>query len=221
MKKTAPAPSGASRKPRADGERTKEAILAAAEEEFAANGFAAASVRGICQKAGCNIALANRYFGSKEELYTAVCEHLFGELSKPMVGLAKTVSNRNEWRKALETWIDDFLYMTMAGEREQKLCAALFRHEVFAPSKWAAKLKKTFGKPVYDSLGRLLAMAGISGDELELWTASVWAQVAIYALADGFWLKSFRPAGVSLEKWMPAVKDHILKTVFASLKYKG
>ena len=57
------------RKTRCDGERTREAILAAAEAEFAEKGFELASAREICRRADANAALISRYFGSKESLY--------------------------------------------------------------------------------------------------------------------------------------------------------
>ena len=53
---------------RSDGKATREAILEAAETEFAACGYEAASTRRICARAGVNVALVNRYFGSKENL---------------------------------------------------------------------------------------------------------------------------------------------------------
>ena len=58
-----------SRKARADGVETREAIIAAAEGEFAEKGFELASAREICRRAGANSALLSRYFGSKDALY--------------------------------------------------------------------------------------------------------------------------------------------------------
>ena len=71
------------RKKRTDGIETREAILAAAEIEFAEKGYELASVRTICKAAGANVALANRYFGSKAELYKIVAQRLFGDLGAP------------------------------------------------------------------------------------------------------------------------------------------
>ena len=65
------------RKSRIDGERTRGKILAAAEREFAEKGYELASVREISRRVGVNMALANRYFGSKEGLYRIVDDFLF------------------------------------------------------------------------------------------------------------------------------------------------
>ena len=52
-----------------DSEATKSAILAAAKRAFTAKGFDSAGVREIAADAGVNVALINRYFGSKEGLF--------------------------------------------------------------------------------------------------------------------------------------------------------
>lgn len=54
-----------------DAERTKESLLAAAVLRFAKDGYAATTVRDIAADAGVNVALINRYFGSKEGLFEA------------------------------------------------------------------------------------------------------------------------------------------------------
>ena len=207
------------RTPRADGVATREAILAAAEAEFAEHGLAAASLRGICRRAGANIALANRYFGTKENLYRIVAKRLFGDLGAPLATLAENVTDVASWRAALQTWVDDMLFMTLPTKRAQKLCAALFRHEVVSPTKFHAEFKKDFGRPVYDALRDLLAMAVEDEKELELWTTTVWAQVSVYALASAKWQASFRPVGVSTRAWAEKVRDHICSQIFNSLSF--
>jgi TetR/AcrR family transcriptional regulator len=53
-------------------ERSRERILNAALEEFAANGFAGARVEAIAQRAGLNKQLISHHFGGKQALYQAV-----------------------------------------------------------------------------------------------------------------------------------------------------
>jgi AcrR family transcriptional regulator len=52
-----------------DAERSRRRLLAAALDEFSANGFAGARVAGIAARAGVNKQLINYYFESKEGLY--------------------------------------------------------------------------------------------------------------------------------------------------------
>ena len=208
------------RKERADGQKTREAILAAAAEEFSAKGFELGSMRAICANAGANSALACRYFGSKEGLYKVVAQRLFGDLGQPLAALAKDIGNATEWKAALKEWIDDFLFMTIPTEKPQKLCAGLFRHEVVSPTKFHAEFKRDFGKPVYDALKKLLAMALDDENAIELWASSVWAQVSVYALADKKWHASFQPKGVKPADWRAKVGEHIAEAVFASLNFK-
>ena len=207
------------RRERSDGRETREAILEAAEVEFAEKGFELGSMRAICANAGVNSALANRYFGSKEELYRVVAQRLFGDLGKPLAALATGVTTATEWRTAIRTWVDDFLFMTIPTERAQKLCAGLFRHEVCAPTKFHAEFKRDFGKPVYGALRSLLAMAIDDETTLDLWATSIWAQVSVYALADRKWHASFRPKGMKPADWRLTVGEHICRNVFTSLEF--
>ena len=205
---------------RADGRETREAILAAASAEFAEKGFALGSMRAICADAGVNSALASRYFGSKEGLYKVVAKRLFGDLGAPLAALAKGVTNAAEWKAALKEWIDDFLFMTIPTEKAQRLCAGLFRHEVVSPTKFHAEFKRDFGKPVYDALRNLLAMALDDEDAIELWASSVWAQVSVYALADPVWHDAFRPSDARPSEWAAKGCDHICENLFARIKFR-
>lgn len=56
---------------RAGESGTRQAILEAARERFAALGYDAASVRGIARRAGVDAALVHHFFGSKERLFAA------------------------------------------------------------------------------------------------------------------------------------------------------
>lgn len=209
------------RKSRADGVETREAILSAAEEEFAEKGYALASVRSICQRAGANVALANRYFGSKEELYRTVAKRLFGDLGAPLAALPEKSTDEASWRAALREWIDDMLFMTIPTERAQKLCAGLFAREVAQPTAFFGEFMDDFGKPVFAALEKLVAMGEPDARKAKLLTASIWSQVSVYALADEKALKPFRPKGLSKPAWRELLVDQISSTALDSLSYKN
>ncbi|MDO8187482.1 TetR family transcriptional regulator [Conexibacter sp. JD483] len=59
------------RGPRGDGAQAREAILAAAREQFGARGYDAATLRGIATAAGVDVALVSYYFGAKSDLFVA------------------------------------------------------------------------------------------------------------------------------------------------------
>ena len=58
--------------PRGDSAVTRQVILAAARELFAAHGVDGVSVRRIAAEAGVNHALVHRYFGTKDEMVGAI-----------------------------------------------------------------------------------------------------------------------------------------------------
>src|SRR5512143_1709164 len=74
-----PARSAAMRKPKAP-EANRARIVAAAIDEFAARGFKGASMDAIAARTDTTRALINYYFGSKEKLYVAVLERVYGEI---------------------------------------------------------------------------------------------------------------------------------------------
>jgi AcrR family transcriptional regulator len=67
------------RKPK-DPEANRARIIAAALDEFAARGFKGASMDAIAARTHTTRALINYYFGSKEKLYIAVLEQVYGEI---------------------------------------------------------------------------------------------------------------------------------------------
>ena len=65
---------GRKRGRRPAGEDTRALILAAAREEFATKGYAAASLRAVARGAGVDPALVHHYFHGKEDLFTATLD---------------------------------------------------------------------------------------------------------------------------------------------------
>ncbi len=76
------------RRQRKDAQETRQRLLAAAAEIFAAKGFWEATHAEICAKANANTAAVNYHFNSKENLYVEAWRHAFEESIKayPMDG---------------------------------------------------------------------------------------------------------------------------------------
>ena len=71
---------------------TRAAILAAARERFAAQGYAGTSVRAVAASAGVDAALVHHYFGTKDDLFLAALELKVDPRgrSAPVVGAGPT-----------------------------------------------------------------------------------------------------------------------------------
>ena len=71
----------AKRLTRASADPTRDRILAAAAELFSERSFAGAGTRDIAARAGVTQPLLNYHFRSKDELWRAVVDALFGRLN--------------------------------------------------------------------------------------------------------------------------------------------
>lgn len=96
-----------------NADQTRQRILLAARSLFAKGHYESVGTREIAAKAGVNVTLINRYFGSKKKLFAAVVESL-DELAK-----TSGTSARGALDKALDsivlggkhgnsTWVDEF-----------------------------------------------------------------------------------------------------------------
>jgi len=76
------------RRPGADGEAVRTALLETARRLFAERGYQAVSVRALAAEAGVNAAMIHYYFGSKEGLYLAVMREALAPTLERVAGLA-------------------------------------------------------------------------------------------------------------------------------------
>jgi len=67
-------------RPARDADATRRALVRAARRRFATEGYRGTTVRHISADVGVNVALINRYFGSKEGLFEACMLRTVGEL---------------------------------------------------------------------------------------------------------------------------------------------
>jgi AcrR family transcriptional regulator len=68
---------------------TREAILAAAREAFAARGYEKATIRGIAREAGVDPALVHHFYGSKEDVFKAAVGDVLAPIAEAMDGVGR------------------------------------------------------------------------------------------------------------------------------------
>lgn len=88
---------------------SREALLAAAAEEFAQNGLKGTRVREIVQRSGVNERMIYHHFGSKEGLFRAVMQHEMGGLVqawRTALAEARDLEPYAGMRLAFTSWFD-------------------------------------------------------------------------------------------------------------------
>ncbi len=112
-------------------EETRERIVAAAVECFAERGFRAASTREIASRAGTNQGLITYHFKSKDELWKAAADALFGslraQLRARLTPALETVDPRERTRQFIREFVrfaaehpELFRFMLEAGKADDE-----------------------------------------------------------------------------------------------------
>jgi AcrR family transcriptional regulator len=99
-----------------DPERSRAAILDAAEVVFAEHGFAAAGLQEIADRAGVSRATPSYFFGSKEGLYHAVLARAFARVQARLAAAqAEAATGRSEPEAAITAGIAPYLAFLIAN----------------------------------------------------------------------------------------------------------
>jgi AcrR family transcriptional regulator len=144
----------------ADGGDRRALILAAAREEFAGKGYAAASVRGIARSAEVDPALVHHYFGTREQVFVAAMELPFApaELVPQILDGPTDQLGERLVRTLLGVWADPDFRTPMLGMLRSAMTG----------EQGAAMLREFVGSAL---LGRIAAAVG-PADPLRLQAAA-------------------------------------------------
>jgi AcrR family transcriptional regulator len=121
-------PPTATRPRRSDA--TRAAILAAARERFAADGYERATIRAIAETAGIDPAMVMRYYGSKEKLFATAAEfdlRLPEPASLPATGFGTILA-----RHFVDRWEADETLMALLRAAVTNDAAAARMRDIFA-----------------------------------------------------------------------------------------
>jgi AcrR family transcriptional regulator len=149
--------STAMRKPKAPAEN-RARILSAAIAEFASRGFEGASMDAIAARTNTTRALINYYFGSKERLYLAVLERVYGEIRDAERALALDhLAPAEAIRRIVEFTYDyyvthEYFVRLVVAENQAK-----GRHMKRSPA------MRAVNRPIVDMLGAVIARGRAEG----------------------------------------------------------
>ena len=110
---------------RRDAPATREALLRAGRELFAARGYDGVPVAAIAQKAAVNKAMINYHFGGKRQLYLAIVSETFADIVGRVERLAELPRPAPEVLRELVAVVGD-----MATRRHPHFCTMMLREVV-------------------------------------------------------------------------------------------
>jgi AcrR family transcriptional regulator len=141
------------RKPRSDGEQSRERLLLAAMRLFAEQGYAKTSTRAIALAAGANVAAIRYYFGDKANLYRALfnCRPAGIEHSPALFDPAEV-----PLRQSLTVFYDELLVLLKQGDMARLYLRLWFRELLEPTGLWQQELDEGI-RPMHMALVALLA----------------------------------------------------------------
>ena len=202
-------------------EDIRERLLEAALLEFGAKGFEGASTRAIARRVGAHQPQINYHFDSKEALWAAAVDHLFGNLRRAMqglevLGMLDTSSGVNELAFAFADMIRRFV--RFAAEHPQ--LNQIMVHEATSESGRLAWMTERHVRPLYDSvrpLWRRLRKAGIAApiDDRLLHYVLVGAASTVYVNApEARLLTGIEPTSA---RWVKIHAEGLVSTLLPNL----
>jgi AcrR family transcriptional regulator len=141
---------------------TKERVIAAATELFAAHGFHGTTMRDIAERAGANVAAGNYHYGSKKALYLEVMRvqfaHVRAELRRRGASLPARELARLS-RKALEEVLRSRLrvFLELLIGPPPSLHGTLMQREMCDPSEALPDIVREYIEPLVGEMTDIVA----------------------------------------------------------------
>ncbi len=204
-------------------DETRRRILGAAEAEFAEKGFHATTVRGICRRAGANVAAVNYHFRSKESLYKSVVDHLFSMVGSENTAIAM-ISSRSEWEGAIRRWTEKFFAnITNPDPVHRRLHMIMFR-EMLDPSSVFPEIYGEYIRPRLAAIEHYVRMglpSSAAAEDVNMIIFSIISQCIFYEQNKVLVREMF---GSGFQRSMGAIRrsivDRVLGGIMPGLKYR-
>jgi AcrR family transcriptional regulator len=144
--------------------RTRQRLLEAAEELFAARGFRAASVRAITTRAGCNLAAVNYHFGGKRGLYREMFRRRISVLRSQRIRGARRAFEEAGEQAVLEVVLRAFTTAFLEphlDESSGRRLMQLFSRELLDPQLPPGTLSRQLIAPVQAAFIKAIRSTGL------------------------------------------------------------
>lgn len=165
-------------------ESSETRLLEAAGRIFAAKGYAAATVREICEAASANVAAVNYHFGDKEQLYRAAVKSSHGLITRivPLPSWPSGISPRRKLREFIRMMMRRVL---LKGDPRFPWQHHLLLREMMDPTVACGEIVADYIRPQFEALcGILREMlpANLGPEELTRTAFSIVGQCLFYGL---------------------------------------
>jgi len=205
IEKTPPSPADDTRKPRSDGEQSRERLLHSAIRLFAEQGYARTSTRELAQMAGTNVAAISYYFGDKAGLYRAA----FATQSiDPQINIAQYDQPHFTLRQSLAGFYTQLLAPMQQGD--------LAYNSMLEPTGLWQREIETNIRPEHEALTRVLARhlgATTDSDDMHRLAFSI-ASLALQHMVGADVLRTLRPQLLvtpqTAQDWLERLTDYAM-----------
>ncbi|WP_058050522.1 CerR family C-terminal domain-containing protein [Janthinobacterium sp. Ant5-2-1] len=200
------------RKPRSDGEQSRERLLHSAIRLFAEQGYAKTSTRELAHAAGTNAAAISYYFGDKAGLYRAAFAQ---QSADPQDNIALYEQPHFTLRQSLEGFYAQLLAPMQQGDIARD-CMRLWCREMLEPTGlWAREIDQNI-RPEHEALTRVLTRhlgAPDNSDDMHRLAFSI-ASLALQHMVGTEVLHTLRPQLLesphAIDTWLARLTDYAL-----------
>lgn len=165
---------------------TRERLVEAALAVFAQRGFDGATTREIARRAGVALAALPYHFETKEALWRAAADRIFGQLTERFAGVAASLEAMDP-RERPKALLRDFVVFAAAHPELHRFML----QEGTGPSARLTWLVDTHVRPLYTAVCQMVEAAGragvgVPGRPEHLYYAMIGAASMPYAMAPEF-----------------------------------
>jgi AcrR family transcriptional regulator len=162
---------------------TRERVLAAASELFAARGFHGTKMRDIAERAHVNLAAANYHFGSKEDLYLDVLREQFARINEMLTqrgAILRDGLNRDQLVRLLRERVAAMLELLLGPP--PGLHGTLMMREMLDPSEALPVIVDQFIAPHREAMEQIVSRLDptLDAETVERCVFSIVGQVFFY-----------------------------------------